>query len=157
MRRAVIAAAGTAAAVVAILQYKSSGAVDPGGQPLSLGPTTTAPAAASPTTAAPQSSAAPAPPATAASGRFAGADVTFQYGELEVAITVSDGKITAVSYPIDEATDPRSQFINSQALAILTKEVLAAQGLQIDAVSGATYTSNAFAQSIQAAFAKAGR
>jgi hypothetical protein len=49
----------------------------------------------------------------------------------------------------------RSQFIMSQALPILRQEFLAAQNAKIQMVSGATYTSQAFVQSLQAALLKA--
>jgi uncharacterized protein with FMN-binding domain len=49
----------------------------------------------------------------------------------------------------------RSQFIMSQALPILRQEFLAAQSARIRMVSGATYTSEAFVQSLQSALLKA--
>jgi len=49
----------------------------------------------------------------------------------------------------------RSQFIMSQALPILRQEFLAAQSARIHMVSGATYTSEAFVQSLQSALVKA--
>jgi hypothetical protein len=49
----------------------------------------------------------------------------------------------------------RSQFIMSQALPILRQEFLAAQSAGIQMVSGATYTSEAFVQSLQSALLKA--
>jgi uncharacterized protein with FMN-binding domain len=70
---------------------------------------------------------------------------------------VVNGKITSITYPIENATDSRSQSINSQALPILTREALDAQSLHIDVVSGATYTSDAFAQTLQAALQKIGK
>jgi uncharacterized protein with FMN-binding domain len=49
----------------------------------------------------------------------------------------------------------RSQFIMSQALPILRQEFLATQSARIHLVSGATYTSEAFVQSLQSALLKA--
>jgi len=49
----------------------------------------------------------------------------------------------------------RSQFIMSQALPLLRQEFLAAQSAKIRMVSGATYTSQAFVQSLQSALLKA--
>ncbi len=49
----------------------------------------------------------------------------------------------------------RSQFIMSQALPILRQEFLGAQSAKIQMVSGATYTSQAFIQSLQSALLKA--
>jgi uncharacterized protein with FMN-binding domain len=73
-----------------------------------------------------------------------------------VKITVKNGKITdvtAVQYPTD---NPRDQEINSYALPQLKSEALAAQGASIDTVSGATYTSDGYRQSLQSALDSAG-
>jgi uncharacterized protein with FMN-binding domain len=48
-------------------------------------------------------------------------------------------------------------MINSEAVPVLVQEALAAQGVNFDVVSGATYTSDAFAQSLQSALTAAGR
>ena len=66
-------------------------------------------------------------------------------------ITVAGGKITdvqAVVYPQD---NPRDQEINAYALPVLHDEVIDAQSAQIDAVSGATVTSDGYITSLQAA------
>lgn len=173
MRRAVIATAGTVAALVAILQYKSSGSFKVGGQLLqtagspaatSTPASTAGPSAGSSSSAAPSAtSPATTPPTTVPAttagpnGEFTGSDVTFAYGELQARLTYRNGRIVSVNYPIDTAPDPRSESINSQALPILTQELLSAQNLHIDAVSGATFTSNAFAETVQAALSKAGK
>ncbi|MGO4753756.1 FMN-binding protein, partial [Streptomyces sp. 2MCAF27] len=52
--------------------------------------------------------------------------------------------------------DGRSQQIASYAVPQLTSETLSAQNAQIDAVSGATYTSEGYVQSLQSALDKAG-
>jgi uncharacterized protein with FMN-binding domain len=73
------------------------------------------------------------------------------FGSVQVKVTVSGGKITdlvAVNYPHN---DPRSYEISQYSIPVLQQEVLAAQGTKIDVVSGATYTSEAYAQSVQAA------
>jgi uncharacterized protein with FMN-binding domain len=161
MRRALIAAAATAAGLVALLGYRSS---SPGGPvKVSTGSPSAAPAAAVPSTAPPTSTASnsgsptprsAAPTTTSPSGTYTGQDVQYRYGEIEVRIAVSDGRITGIDFPVESAPDSRSQNINSQALPILTQEALSAQGVNIDVVSGATYTSDAFAQSLQSALAE---
>jgi uncharacterized protein with FMN-binding domain len=83
--------------------------------------------------------------------------VNYAYGDIEVRVTVTDGRITAISIPSESAADPRSESINSQAIPILTREALAAQSLHFDVVSGATFTSDAFAQSFGSALTKAGK
>ncbi len=91
------------------------------------------------------------PAARNVSGVFTGETVEMEYGPVQVAIDVQAGKITdvkALQYPVDR---PRSQFINSQAIPLLRSEVLQAQSANINLISGATFTSNAFASSLQAA------
>ena len=64
-------------------------------------------------------------------------------------------RIVTVSVPQDDAFSPYSQTVNSAAVPILVREAVAAQGINFDVVSGATYTSDAFAQSLQSALDKA--
>ena len=59
--------------------------------------------------------------------------------------------------PQNDAIDGRSQMINSYAVPILEQEAVAAQGVNINVVSGATFTSDAFAQSLQSALSQAGK
>lgn len=96
----------------------------------------------------------PSPTTGKASGVFTGPTVEMQYGPVQVAIDLESGKITdvkAVQYPVDR---PRSQFINSQAVPLLRSEVLQAQSANINVISGATFTSEAFANSLQAAISQ---
>jgi len=77
--------------------------------------------------------------------------VQTRWGPVQVAITVENGTITkseAVAYPQD---NPRDAEINNYALPILAQEVVQAQSAQIDAVSGATVTSDGYLQSLQSA------
>ncbi|MFE2518529.1 FMN-binding protein [Streptomyces mirabilis] len=85
-----------------------------------------------------------------------GDTVQTRWGPVQVRVTLKNGKITdvtAVSYPSD---NPRDQEINSYALPQLRREALAAQSAQIDSVSGATYTSDGYQQSLQSALDSAG-
>ena len=67
-------------------------------------------------------------------------------------------RIVGVGTPVYPDHTGRSIFINQQALPILEQEVLQAQfNPNIEMVSGATYTSNGFAESLQAALLKAKR
>ena len=80
-----------------------------------------------------------------------GPDMQFGYGALDVKVTVSGTRITDISVPSLQTAEPTSQQISEQAIPVLRTEALAAQSASIDAVSGATYTSAAYAQSLQAA------
>ena len=103
------------------------------------------------------SAAAVGPSTTTTTGgahNYTGQLVNYAYGNIQLAITVQNGKLTAINIPQEGATDSRSQSINSQAVPILTQEALKAQSLQFDVVSGATFTSDAFAQALQSAEAQ---
>jgi uncharacterized protein with FMN-binding domain len=90
-----------------------------------------------------------------ASGRVTGDDVPTRFGDIQVQLTLSHGRITDVQWlklPFDRA---RSRFISQQAAPILRREVLTAQSARIDLLSGATYTSDAWATSVQSALSRA--
>lgn len=121
-------------------------------------PTTTAPSTAPTATPAPSSDTA-APGATAGTlqdGTFTGTTVTTRYGDVQVSVTVTSGAITAVTALHLTDDDGRSVQISQRAAPVLEQEVLAAQSAQVDTVSGATYTSDAYLQSLQAALDQAG-
>lgn len=85
-----------------------------------------------------------------------GNTVQTRWGPVQVKVTIKNGKITdvtAVQYPSD---NPRDQEINQYALPQLRTEALAAQSASIDTVSGATYTSQGYQQSLQSALDSAG-
>jgi uncharacterized protein with FMN-binding domain len=78
----------------------------------------------------------------------------YGYGELSVTITVRGTEITNVSVPVLRTAEPYSQQLAEQVLPMLKHEVLAAHSARINTVSGATYTSQAYADSIQSALDK---
>jgi uncharacterized protein with FMN-binding domain len=167
VKRVVAALLGTVAALVALLQFKTHGspAVAAGGLTdgsLPAGTPTEAPTAPNPdtgTSSAPATSPAvtSAPPSPAAGSRsVAGDPVDTRYGAVQVQLTLSGSRITAVKFLKLEAFDRRSQEINSYAAPILVKETLQAQRAQVDTVSGATYTSDGYEQSVQSALDRAG-
>ncbi|MBV9285538.1 MAG: FMN-binding protein, partial [Acidimicrobiia bacterium] len=95
-------------------------------------------------------------PAPSGNRTVDGPVVQTRFGPVEVELVLVGGRIAdvkALEYP-NEAR--RSQFISEQALPVLHDEVLQAQSANIDTVSGATYTSDAYGQSLQAALDKAG-
>jgi uncharacterized protein with FMN-binding domain len=152
MRRALVATAGTVVGLVALLSYKSAGPhplqrVQVGGGQ-SAPVANTVPPSTTPATRVP-------PAAATAERTYTGQDVQYVYGDIVVSVTMHGGKIVNVSVPQNNAIDGRSQTINSYAVPILEQETVAAQGVNIDVVSGATFTSNAFAQSLQSALSQA--
>jgi uncharacterized protein with FMN-binding domain len=76
------------------------------------------------------------------------------FGDVQVQLVISGGRITDVR-PLQMPTHARSGAISNYAGPQLRSEVLQAQSAQIDTVSGATYTSQAYAQSTQAALDQA--
>jgi uncharacterized protein with FMN-binding domain len=92
--------------------------------------------------------------AAATTKTYRGTAVNMKFGPVTVKIGVRGKKIVSVSAVLPTER-PRSQRINSQAGPLLRKEVLSAQSAHIHVISGATYTSNAYAQSLQAALDKA--
>jgi uncharacterized protein with FMN-binding domain len=75
---------------------------------------------------------------------------------VQVRVTVNDGKITAIQGLVLTGNDPRSAQISSFAEPTLQQEALSKQSAAIDAVSGATFTSAGYAQSLQSALDKLG-
>ena len=98
----------------------------------------------------------PSRPAGAGGGTHSatGALERYGYGELAVRVTVSRNRITNVTVPALQTADPTSQQIADQAIPMLRSEVLAADSASINGVSGATFTSEAYATSVQAALDK---
>jgi uncharacterized protein with FMN-binding domain len=109
-------------------------------------------ATGSPSAAAP--AARPAQAGPAAGRSTVGPEVQFGYGILDVKVTASGNRITDVSVPLLQTAEPTSQQISTEAIAMLRGEALSAQSGRIDAISGATYTSEAYIQSLQAALDK---
>jgi uncharacterized protein with FMN-binding domain len=142
IRRAVLAGAATVSGIVLLLSLKP--ASDPGSAQAVGG--AAPPAAAQSPQGGEQA---------AGSGTVTGDVAQTQYGPVQVRVTVSGGKISQA-----EAVQAPEGGTSSQktALAIprLNQEAVAAGSADIDAVSGATYTSNAYKQSLQSALDQAG-
>ena len=87
-------------------------------------------------------------------GTFSGPSVNVNYGNVQVQITVKDGKITDATAL--QAPSGRNDRWTNMALPILKKQTLAAQSASIQGASGASYTSYGWYTSLQGALAKAG-
>jgi uncharacterized protein with FMN-binding domain len=72
-------------------------------------------------------------------------------GDIQVKVTVSNGKLTSVGMAKMNLHGPQSQQISNSVIPQLERQTLAANGGPIQGVSGATYTSQAYARSLQAA------
>src|SRR6476661_4843030 len=108
-------------------------------------------AAATPTPSASASSSS----SSSAAKTYTGDAIGTRYGDVQVQITVKSGKITAAQVLQVPWNDNRDQEINSYAVPVLNSEVVQAQSANIDMVSGATYTSDGYIQSLQSAIDQA--
>lgn len=94
--------------------------------------------------------------ASTAGGTFVGATVATRFGDVQVQVTVASGTIAEVMPLHLTDADGRSRQISNRAAPILHDEVLASQSARVSMVSGATYTSRAYLQSLQSALDQAG-
>jgi uncharacterized protein with FMN-binding domain len=85
-----------------------------------------------------------------------GTDVTFRYGAIAVTVTATGSKVTNVAVASLQESDNRSQAIDNYAVPQLVQEAIAAGSANIQGVSGATFTSEAFTQSLSSALSKLG-
>jgi uncharacterized protein with FMN-binding domain len=93
--------------------------------------------------------------ATTAPGRpFDGTTVRTRFGPIQIRISVDGGTITDVTTITVPTGDARTDQINAAALPKLRERALAAQSADIETVSGATYTSAGYRESLQAAIDK---
>lgn len=91
---------------------------------------------------------------TTKDGTYTGASTSTAWGDVQVQMTVANGKITAIKV-LKHPTEEKPVQINDEALPIYKKEALAAQSAKIQQVSGATETYKGFTGSLQSAITKA--
>jgi uncharacterized protein with FMN-binding domain len=175
MRRAVLVIGATVVGLVGVLSFHTSPSkltlgglssgtatrTTPTTRPAGASPPTTGPPTPTSTTStAPAVTATTSPPTTTApaTNRSAsGPSVNYNFGLISVAVTVSGTKITNVSIAsLDDGGNPRSQSIDQQSIPILIQQALQAQSATIQGVSGASYTSAGFQQSMQGALSQLG-
>ena len=160
MNRAPIVLAGTAVGLAGVLAYNTSSspsAVVGSAAPSRTAVATTASASSGSSTRTIRSTSTTTRSATTSANRrrsVTGQDVSFQYGDLQVKVSEVGKRITDVTVVAGSASDPHSQSIDQVALPELRQEAIAAQSAKIDGVSGASYTSAAYEQSLQSALDK---
>jgi uncharacterized protein with FMN-binding domain len=113
---------------------------------------------APPVLAAHQPSATPSrhPSQGTSNGTFTGDAIDTQYGPVQLAVTIEKGRLTAVKVLQVPRESGRDEEIAAYAVPRLTQEAMGAQSAHIDAVSGASYTSEGYIQSLQSALDQAG-
>jgi len=88
-------------------------------------------------------------------GSYTGTTSSNRYDDIQVAIVISGGKITAITTPTLRGESGHSTQINSYAVPQLKTQAIAAQSASIDGVSGASYTTEAYVSSLQSALDQA--
>ncbi len=178
MRRAFLVMGATVVGLVGVLSFHTSPAkftlgslpvgtatrsttttTPAGASPPTTGPPpptpTTVPTAPGPT--APTTTVAPSTTAPSTTRLATGPSVNYNFGLISVTATVSGSKLTNVSIgSLDDGGNPRSQSIDQQSIPILEQQALQVQSANIQGVSGASYTSAGFEQSLQAALSQLG-
>ena len=158
MRRAPIVITATLVGLIGVLEFHTR----PAGVSAGVIPAAGATAAASPASsrgsagsaARSNSSSASKPGGTRTA---VGPQVNYSWGVLSVSVTVSGTKITKVGIAsLDDGGNPRSQYIDQQSIPILEQQAMQAQSASIQGVSGASYTSGGFQQSLQGALHQLG-
>lgn len=157
MRRAALALVTTIVGLVLLLGYKTA----PNGsqhRPAALAPQNPAPPAAAGPSHSPDPKRPPGPARTTPSRdrTVTGQTVQTPYGPVQVRVSLhgtSLADVSAVQLPNDQQ---QSQEIARYAVPILRQEALNAGSAHIDIVSGATYTSDGYAQSLQSALDQVG-
>ncbi len=143
MRRAIIVLVATGAGLALVLGYHP--------KPEGSSSSATAPSATStPAAAASLGS-------TSGSQTVTGTDEAIgggRYGDIQVRVSVANGKITAATTAALNTNDPRSAQIEQVAVPQLEQQTVSAQSASIQGVSGATYTTQAYEASLQSALDK---
>ena len=152
-KRGAITAALTAVAVVLLINFKTpsqQGQVAFGARSVVV---VGAPSASPGASATPDSATA-TPQPTAVTLTVKGPAIDYYFGTAQVQVTLVNGAITDVT-TLQLPTEGRSGWISQQVEPMLRSEVLSAQSAQINLIGGATYTSDAYQRSLQAALDQA--
>jgi uncharacterized protein with FMN-binding domain len=136
MRRAIFAVMATIAGLVLLLSFKTTALQGPTAQP-----------PAAPVSAATE----PRRSAGTATRTVTGPVVNTKWGPVQVKVSLAGGRISDVQALRLPRRAALSQQISSYAVPRLRAEAMQAQSARIDVISGATYTSQGYRQSLQAA------
>ncbi|KMM45305.1 hypothetical protein CWIS_11130 [Cellulomonas sp. A375-1] len=148
---------GALAAPEAAVSAASASESAPSGASSSSGASAEAPASSGSSGSSSDAASTPdASPTTDGTATVVGDAVDTRYGPVQVAVTFAGGQIASVQTLQSPDGHGESVQINRWATPILAQEVVAAQSAQIDTVSGATYTSQAYATSVQSAIDQRG-
>jgi uncharacterized protein with FMN-binding domain len=149
-KRGVIGGALTVAALALVLSFKT-----PENLPVTTGASGSADGTGGSPVVAQQSASTGGNTSGSKSGQVTGQAVSTPFGNVQLQVTLQNGQITDIQALQMPNADRRSAEISSYAAPQLRSEALAAQSARIDTVSGATYTSLAYIQSLQSALDQA--
>ena len=159
MKRALLIAGGTVGGLGAVLMITPPNlskttliAIDTPAPAPSATPTKSDSPSAKPTAAAP--TVAPAKPVGGVTGSFTGSVANTRYGPVQVKITVENGKI--VDAQAVQAPSGSNDRYTQKAVPRLREQTIAAQSANVQGVSGASFTSYGWYQSLASAISKAG-
>ena len=144
-KRAVVATFLTTVALALLLSFKTPQAAGVGGAGVNQAPGAYAPAGTAGTVTARGSF----------SGQVTGNAVQTPFGTVQVQVTFQNGTMTDVQALKLPSGRGHTSEISAYAGPQLRSEALAAQSAQIDTISGATYTSQGYIQSLQSAIDQA--
>ena len=155
MKRALLIAGGTVGGLGAVLMITPPNlskttliAIDTAAPAPSATPTTNGAPSAKPTAAA------PAKPVGGVTGSFTGSVANTRYGPVQVKITVENGKITDAQAV--QAPSGSNDRYTQKAVPVLRQQTIAIQSANVQGVSGASFTSYGWYESLASAIAKAG-
>jgi len=149
MRKAVAALVVTVAAVILLAGFDTR-------PPRTVNPNSALKARPTPRALAPARPARPTPAATTAGTRVAtGAPLVTPFSVIQVRATLTRGRLTGVETVTLSGDGPHTEAINARAEPLLRTAALKAHSADIDVVSGATYTSRSWKDSLQSAIDKA--
>lgn len=156
MRRVVLAVVGTITGLIMLLSFKTHAATSAAPEaPSTAGNDATGAGDGSATTS-PGATTPASPTSGGVTKTVTGNESDTRYGPVQVQVTITNGQLSAVNAVEYPQNDPRDQQINSYAIPQLNSEALAAKSAKIDMVSGATYTSSGYIDSLQSALDQAG-
>ena len=154
MRRALSAVAATVVAVVLLARYETHPPRELNPQS-ALRPRPGATGVPAPTAAAARPARSGVAPGAPGTRSATGPVITTPFSVIQVRATVRGRRLAGVETVALSGSDEHTNALNARAEPILREEALKAGSADVDAVSGATYTSESWRDSLQAAIAAA--
>lgn len=139
------------ATTAAVAGTTSSGTGNSGTGPTGTTGSTSTGTGSSSSTPGPSATSTPSTATASATKVITGSTVDTRYGPIQLQVTFSGSTITAITALQTPNEDGRSVSINEQVVPMLTQEAMSSQSAKIDTISGATYTSEGYIQSLQSA------